>query len=70
MPPAKKPADKKPAAKTPAEQKYVPGANFVSDDEKDKGAKKSRRRKKSGNKDESSEAGPSVQIPPSRSMIS
>ena len=80
MPPAKKPPgkkpeekddpEKKPPEKKPPEKKYVPGWNPVSDDEKDKGAKKSRRRKKGGNKDEPSEAGPSVQTAPSPYMIS
>ena len=76
MPPEKKPQGKKPSEKKPSEKdnpeekkppekRYVPGWDPVSDDEKGKGAKKSRRGKKSGNKDETSEAGPSVQIAPS-----
>ena len=78
MPPGKKPPEKpsgkKPSEKDnpeekPPEKRYVPGADPVSDDEKGKGAKKSRRRKKSGNKDEISEAGPSAQTAPSPSMI-
>ena len=43
-------------------QKYVPGAAYASDDTKDKGAKESTRRKKSGSKDEPAEAGPSVYL--------
>ena len=79
MPPAKKPLEKKPSEKDdpekdppekkPPEKKYVPGGNPVSDDEKGKGAKKSRRRKKGGDKDEPSEAGPSVKTSPSPSII-
>ena len=63
MAPAKKPSENNPSGKddptkkTP-EKKYVPGYDPVSDDEKNKGPKKSRRRKKAGNKDEPSEAGP------------
>ena len=62
MAPQKKPPEKPtekddPTKKTP-EKKHVPGWDPVSDDEKDKGPKKSRRKKKGGNTDEPSKAGP------------
>ena len=58
--------DDKDRPKQEAPKKYVPGAETVSDIEKSKGAKKSRRRKKSGSKDEPAEAGPSVYLHPSQ----
>lgn len=56
MPPKSKPSGGDPPDKQPPERRYVPGYGYADGD---KGAKKSRRRKKSGNKEEPSEAGPS-----------
>ena len=71
MPPEKKPPAKKPSEKDKPEEKssgkkYVPGWDPISDDEK---PKKSRRRKKGGDTDELSEAGPSGHISLSPSII-
>lgn len=49
--PKQEPPKQKPPKQEPP-KKYVPGAVSASDDKKDKGVKKSRRRKKSGIKDE------------------
>ena len=70
MPRARKTPKEDDPGRKPPERKYVPGDNPVSDDEKDKGAKDSRGKRKGGNKDEPSEAGPSVQTLPSPFMIS
>ena len=68
-PPARKTSGKDDPEKNPPKKKYVPGWDYVSDDEKAKEAKKGRRRKKGGDKEEPSEAGPSVHISPSPSII-
>ena len=64
--PKKNDKDRQEPPKQEPPKKYVPGAAYASDDTKDKGAKQSRRRKKSGSKDEPAEAGPSVYLHPSQ----